>query len=1128
MIKIIYTILFFSLFSYVTFAQYNINTPGIPVTEDFTGFNGAGFQPSPSAGQLDSDNWSVNGFSDGNLGFGGTATTGDYARGTTNGSGRTTGGIYNNTNGEMIWIQAGGSDFTPGNLTARYQNNTGSAITSVDISYEIHCLNDQGRSNNFNFSWSLDGVIFNSESSLDYVSTEVSTGLTDIVIRNITIGGLNIPAAAFFFIRWEGNDVSGSGSRDEFGLDNVQLTGNGAVSCTGPPTAIASSVNFPVISSTSLGINWTNGDGTSRIVVIREGLPISVTPTDFTTYTASNIFGSGSDLGGGQYVIYNGGANSVNVSGLSLGTTYHVAVFEYNCAAGSEEYLSTLSTNTGNETTDNTAPADFALGDIVILGVNANNNSCSGVSGEDLISFVSFLDISSGTTFDITDNGWERVNPGQFGDTEGAYNLTYTGITTIPAGTIFTISFPSAGVAAADLANPDWSIVPLPGSNTLNMNNGGDQIFIMQGGNWTDGGAAHDATYSGGILLFGFNTRTTWAADGTTQQSNLPSDLTCANILPTGGATDFIYYNGPMTAVNSSLWFDRVADNTNWRAELNCTDYNNNFTITSIPIDNSSNLLATWTGSVSSDWFDCQNWDIRRVPNSSIDVLIDGATSLNNCEIDQTSLFATNFGNIANCSALRVKNETLRIKSSIDQLHINGNFVLEGSTAILDMNEPGADGEVFLYGNWTNLNDQSSFEKGEGRVHFMGNNVQTIITSDPSGLESYYNMTINKPLGSIINNCNQLNISNNLNFLIGLIQTTNTFDLRFGVDATATNASTFSHINGPASKQTSNSVNTTFTFPVGKGGILAPLGISTNSFDGEIFTAEYFNAIHFDAGNFNASDILEVSQVEHWELNDVLKLGTSSDVTLHWGVHSNITNLAALHVGHYYTRSPNLTDMWESEGVSNTTGTTTAGTITSNSISTYSPFTIVTIPTSLPLELLSFSAEKQNTKALLKWTIDAEEFNTNYYIERSKTGYDFETIGNVSGTGIQNSILNYDFIDNSPASGTNYYRLRINESGIISYSDIKAVSFDNYSTDIKTYPSPVDDELIIELNYLSGLTINLEIYNVLGHRLIINTISSLNSSNLYKVNTSSLLPGTYFLQLKLGNSSGKVYKFIKK
>ena len=49
--------------------------------ETFDGFSGLGFSPSPATGQLDSDIFCVTGLSDGNLAFGDTATTGDFARG---------------------------------------------------------------------------------------------------------------------------------------------------------------------------------------------------------------------------------------------------------------------------------------------------------------------------------------------------------------------------------------------------------------------------------------------------------------------------------------------------------------------------------------------------------------------------------------------------------------------------------------------------------------------------------------------------------------------------------------------------------------------------------------------------------------------------------------------------------------------------------------------------------------------------------------------------------------------------------------------------------------------------------------------------------------------------------------
>jgi len=61
---------------------------------DFNAFNGSGFSPTPSAGQLDSNVIIANGFSSGSLNFGGTSpTTGDYARGI-KGAGQSTGGIY--------------------------------------------------------------------------------------------------------------------------------------------------------------------------------------------------------------------------------------------------------------------------------------------------------------------------------------------------------------------------------------------------------------------------------------------------------------------------------------------------------------------------------------------------------------------------------------------------------------------------------------------------------------------------------------------------------------------------------------------------------------------------------------------------------------------------------------------------------------------------------------------------------------------------------------------------------------------------------------------------------------------------------------------------------------------------
>jgi len=75
-------------------------------------YDGSGFDPSPSVGDLDSDAWATSGMSDGTLNFGGTITSGDHARGTSTG-GEITGGFYafNIGGGDYTFgIQPGGSD----------------------------------------------------------------------------------------------------------------------------------------------------------------------------------------------------------------------------------------------------------------------------------------------------------------------------------------------------------------------------------------------------------------------------------------------------------------------------------------------------------------------------------------------------------------------------------------------------------------------------------------------------------------------------------------------------------------------------------------------------------------------------------------------------------------------------------------------------------------------------------------------------------------------------------------------------------------------------------------------------------------------------------------------------------
>ena len=202
-------------------------------------FAGTGFSPNPTtAGRLNSNAWAVTGWSDGNLSFGGTRTappTTDYTRGSTGGSVGTGGmwafiGAPGSAANPTLMIQPGGGDWVVNaTLTLRIQNNGTTNITELAFAYNIYIRNDQARGSSFNFSHSADDVAYTAVPALNYTSTAAADGLGWVLVgtapsRSTTITGINIAPGAYYYIRWSGADVSGSGSRDEFGLDDISVT----------------------------------------------------------------------------------------------------------------------------------------------------------------------------------------------------------------------------------------------------------------------------------------------------------------------------------------------------------------------------------------------------------------------------------------------------------------------------------------------------------------------------------------------------------------------------------------------------------------------------------------------------------------------------------------------------------------------------------------------------------------------------------------------------------------------------------------------------------------------------------------------------------------------------------------
>ncbi len=105
----------------------------------------------------------------------------------------------------------------------RLQNQSETTVTEVDVEYTIRYFNDQERANSVNFSFSEDNSTFTDIPALNFTTPETadSNPAWQSQKQTTTISNLNIAPDEFFYLKWMGDDVSGGGSRDEYGIDDV-------------------------------------------------------------------------------------------------------------------------------------------------------------------------------------------------------------------------------------------------------------------------------------------------------------------------------------------------------------------------------------------------------------------------------------------------------------------------------------------------------------------------------------------------------------------------------------------------------------------------------------------------------------------------------------------------------------------------------------------------------------------------------------------------------------------------------------------------------------------------------------------------------------------------------------------
>lgn len=136
------------------------------------------------------------------------------------------------------------------------------------------------------------------------------------------------------------------------GGENYLVSGRPTASrstVTAAPATSAGGVSFSSIGSGQMTVSWTNGNGSRRLVLMRDGA-ISGSPSNGTNYSANSTYGNGSQFGDGSFAVFDGINGPVAVSGLNPSTVYFVEVFEYNGSGESAAYK-TADPGAGSQTT---------------------------------------------------------------------------------------------------------------------------------------------------------------------------------------------------------------------------------------------------------------------------------------------------------------------------------------------------------------------------------------------------------------------------------------------------------------------------------------------------------------------------------------------------------------------------------------------------------------------------------------------------------------------------------------------------------------------------------------------------------------------------------------------------------
>ncbi len=203
---------------------------------------------------------------------------------------------------------------------------------------------------------------------------------------------------------------------------------------------------------------------------------------------------------------------------------------------------------------------------------------------------------------------------------------------------------------------------------------------------------------------------------------------------------------------------------------------------------------------------------------------------------------------------------------------------------------------------------------------------------------------------------------------------------------------------------------------------------------------------------------------------------------------------------------------------------------------------------SLPVQATDFAAKSDVGSVTLSWKTQSEVNNAGFNVLRMETGdgsqetglggwgviASYKTGKDLVGLGTSSAGQSYQFVDSKVKSGATYnYKIQsvATDGTTKDVSTLTGIMVDvpkSYAL-YQNYPNPFNPSTTIRFDLKQSSTVTLEVYNVLGQRVIEQNYGSMNAGRYNEVmNMERFASGVYFYRINAAGNDGQKFVSVKK